>query len=924
MSSVVSASSWTPHAQSVVELAKLLKDCMSPNHDERTNAMESLKSFELQPEFFNYLCYILIEGETDQTLIAQFPMQELSNYRATAGMLLKNTLLDPQSILKHNIEYVKSNIIHGLYNSSNSLVGNVTGIVITALFSTYYRQHREDSTGLQLLSQLLELVAKGNLDAIKALSKIVEDNATFFQLDWKNIDGSELKPIEILIQHFFAFMDSPELDSNIRGESIKCINFIIKLQNQFFIVKLDEYLGKLFNLAQNDENELVRAQICVSFTGLLEIRPDKLLEHLSGIIQFMLHIIGTAQSEQLSIEACEFLHGFVTNMYIPKHVLQPYVPELVPVLLTKMVYDEESIMVFEAHNEDDAFLEDKDEDIRPMAPRIVKKKDTNKNSSSGDGDNEDNADSDEDEDEDGGEVDSGWSLRKCSAATLDSMTNVLPRDVIEIAFPFLSEHLTSDKWFVREATVLALGAMAEGGMKYFNDRLPALIPFLVEQLKDQWAPVRKIVCWTLSRFSPWILQDHTEFLIPVLEPIITTSLDKKKDVQEAAISSVAVFIENCDAELIETLLYNDLLQSFDKCFQFYKKKNLIILYDAVGRFAEKVELDDQGMQIILPHLIDKWSSLPDNDKELWPLLECLSCVASSLGERFSPMAPEVYGRAYRILVHCVEMEKKSQTNPSLVVPEKDFTITSIDLIDGIVQGLGEKSQNLLFPQGDSTILRIMLECLQDPVHEVRQSVFALLGDIVTYFDSQLLTGSLSQFLKFIATEILHNDDFEGLASLINAIWCLGIISERVDLAEYIIDLSNILLDLFTTTLQDIDMAVLENLAITIGRMGITHPEVFCNGKFAQDSIWGRWCDLMNTVESIEEKSGAYLGFLKIISMSTNQISNNTLQKIVGGLSENVDTSVFAQDVLGFLVAHQQQLQSIQLSDHEMQFLQGFN
>lgn len=89
-------------------------------------------------------------------------------------------------------------------------------------------------------------------------------------------------------------------------------------------------------------------------------------------------------------------------------------------------------------------------------------------------------------------------------------------------------------------------------------------------------------------------------------------MDRKKDVQEAAISSVAVFIENCDAELVETLLYNDLLNSFNKCFEFYKKKNLIILYDAVGRFAEKCELDDHAMQVLLPHLISKWSSNRDS------------------------------------------------------------------------------------------------------------------------------------------------------------------------------------------------------------------------------------------------------------------------------------------------------------------------
>ncbi|SMN22923.1 similar to Saccharomyces cerevisiae YBR017C KAP104 Transportin or cytosolic karyopherin beta 2 [Maudiozyma saulgeensis] len=910
---------WIAEASSLVELATLLGNCMSPEHDVRNNAMDSLKVFESQPEFFNYLCYILIEGETDTTLLQRFSQVDLANCRATAGMLLKNSLMDPSNIATKNIEYVKSNIVKGLENGSNALVGNVTGIVVTALFSSYYRQHRDDPTGWNMLTQLLELSARGSVDAAKALSKVVEDNATLFQLDWTNNQTQSGQPIEILVIQFLLMIDAPQLPFQVRAECIKSINFIIKLQSQYFIVKIDEFLNKLFHLAQTESHEPITTQICISFTLLLETRPDKLIDHLAGIVQFMLHVIGNATNEQVAVEACEFLHTFVTGAHIPKHILQPFVGELAPVLLAKMVYDKDSITIFETHNEADALVEDKDEDIRPMAPRIVKK---GKNGTQADTSD----DEEEDDDDDGdGQVDSGWTLRKCSAATLDSMTNVLPRDVIEIAFPFLREHLTSEEWYVREATILALGAMAEGGMKYFNDQLPALIPFLVEQLKDTWAPVRKIVCWTLSRFSPWILQDHTEFLIPVLEPIVATLLDNKKDVQEAAISSVAVFIENCDTELIETLLYNDLLQSFDKCFTLYKKKNLIILYDAVGRFAEKVELDDKGMQIVLPHLISKWSALPDNDKELWPLLECLSCVASSLGERFAPMAPEVYSRAYRILCHCVESESKSHNDPTIVVPEKDFTITSLDLIDGIVQALGENAQPLLIPgQTDRTLLQIMLECLQDPVHEVRQSVFALLGDIVTFFDTQVLSGYLSQFLKFIGIEAMHNDDIEGIPSVVNAVWALGIISERIDLAQYIIDLSGILLDLFVTTLQDVDLAILENVAITIGRMGMTHPEVFNTGKFANDAVWTSWCNFVNPVDSIEEKSSAYLGFIKITALSsTVQMSNTTLHKIIEGLSRNVDTSVFTQEVVDFLMSRQQQLSQISFNDHELHFLQSF-
>lgn len=178
------SSGWRPDDVAVVQLATLLKSCMSPNHDERTVAMDSLQQFQHQPEFFNYLCYILIEGEASEVLKSNFNAADLQNNRATAGMLLKNSMLEKGGFGKgdHDLDYVKSNIVHGLYDN-NLLVSNVTGIVITTLFSTYYRQHREDETGINLLSQLLELVSNNNEASVKALSKIMEDSAQFFNLN---------------------------------------------------------------------------------------------------------------------------------------------------------------------------------------------------------------------------------------------------------------------------------------------------------------------------------------------------------------------------------------------------------------------------------------------------------------------------------------------------------------------------------------------------------------------------------------------------------------------------------------------------------------------------------------------------------------------------------------------------------------------
>ena len=45
--------------------------------------------------------------------------------------------------------------------------------------------------------------------------------------------------------------------------------------------------------------------------------------------------------------------------------------------------------------------------------------------------------------------------------------------------------------------------------------------------------------------------------------------------------------------------------------------------------SNKVSLQEY-IEILMPPLIAKWNSLKDDDKDLFPLLECLSSVATAL------------------------------------------------------------------------------------------------------------------------------------------------------------------------------------------------------------------------------------------------------------------------------------------------------
>lgn len=59
-------------------------------------------------------------------------------------------------------------------------------------------------------------------------------------------------------------------------------------------------------------------------------------------------------------------------------------------------------------------------------------------------------------------------------------------------------------------------------------------------------------------------------------------------------------------------------------------------------------------------------------------------------------------------------------------PDKEFMILALDLLSGLAEGLGSNVDQLV---AKSNILSLLFQCMQDPVFDVRQSSFALLGDL---------------------------------------------------------------------------------------------------------------------------------------------------------------------------------------------------
>ena len=370
---------------------------------------------------------------------------------------------------------------------------------------------------------------------------------------------------------------------------------------------------------------------------------DRLIPHIHNIIEYML--MRTQDSDEtIALEACEFWLS-LAEQPICKETLASHLSRLVPILMQRMRYSEVDIILLKGDVEEDDMIPDRDEDIKPIfhrAKNVVGKEANdqlkqNNNNSIGD---DDASFEDEYDDDDDDSAATDWNLRKCSAAALDVLASVFHDELLPIVLPILRETLFHQEWEMKEAAILALGAISEGCMQGMIPHLPQLVPYLITSLSERKALLRSITCWTLSRYSHWVVtQPHDKYLKPLMHDLLKRILDTSKKVQEAACSAFATLEEEACTELVPYLGF--ILSTLVFAFTKYQKKNLLILYDAIGTLADSVghHLNkEEYINMLMPPLIEKWNTLKDDDRGLFPLLEVcyrsqdLVCVGSRPSE----------------------------------------------------------------------------------------------------------------------------------------------------------------------------------------------------------------------------------------------------------------------------------------------------
>ncbi|KAI8835908.1 armadillo-type protein [Chytridium lagenaria] len=837
--------------ETLTRLADALSKFASVDGSVRAQVRQYLDAFAQDPNAFSmYLSFVLAKQEVDAPV----------DVREMAGILLKTNLSNSENRNRISLETWTFCARAALFTvqdpASDPRILKTASIVLPALVAYDPRQAKTVVEGLYGFSQQPHLIEP----TLKCFVNICEDIAD-------KLDDELILIIASICIANFEHDGSPRSPA-IRALAITAANHIafhksVVLRNHNV---LPTYVQGLYRRANDSEPEAGGNVL-----------------NLADVIPYMLICTGDSNHD-IALEACEFwLALFEQEDINYMELLEVHLEKLIQTLLQGMIYTDEEVE--ELGVDEDTNVADRPEDIQPRFHKAkshaFESTEEQQKKKDGQAEDEDVDDDDDDDEEDPGV--SSWTLRKCSAAALDIMATVFSEYILEHFLHRLKVLLeagsrTHDNWKELEC----------GCRDHIQSHLPHLVSFMVTNcLRHPHPLVRSITCWTLGRYSSWIVtgynpnpmnqnplkkEDHlAQFFYPTLQNILALVIDTNKRVQQAGCSALAT-IEEVACELLVPSL-PAILEHIAHAFRIYQKKNLLILFDAVGTLADSVGLELNNPALIpwlMQPLIQKWDATPDDSRDIFPLFECLSSVAIALGPGFAQFSENVWKRCIQIIGHTLSAAQAYSQNPGgIEEPDMDFVIVSLDLLSGIAQGLKQDVAPLV-ANTQPPLMDIVHICMQVlvlkvliffflavPPHEVKQSAYALLGDLASAcFEN--VAPYLDRAMPHILQQIQRRD-----------------INDELSLGENIAPFSVAIMQSLVPILSEDDghdrsrkTTLIENAAITIGRLAFVHSAGVAPHL---EQFLMFWCKALRNIPDNLEKESAFLGLCRVAELNPSAV-----------------------------------------------------
>ncbi len=727
------------------------------------------------------------------------------------------------------------------------------------------------------------------LGSLQTLTKVLEDNAQKFEAG----SGAAFNKIVPCLIKLLTICG----EERVKVDCLKCcINMIHIIMPGSLVAQMNDFLGVLSSLATDPSGD-VRKHVCRAIVTLLSTKPEYLYDHMLPVSQFMLTATSDS-NEEVALEGCEFWLVFASldeTRCTPDMMdaVQSLLPQLLPVLVKSMVYSEEKRADLLEQNEMDAKQgEDRAQDVAPVFHKSKAK-----------GGGGDDGDSDDDDDDGNYDDDREWSLRTCAAASLDSLADGFPPEETLIhLLPILQECLSHDDPWVREAGILALGAIGQGCGHQMNEHMAQLHPYLMTQVTtpDTLPQVVCISCWTLGRYSEWAVEQTASGIQPALlgrmvEAISGRILDNHRKVQIASVSSLATIVENAGELLVPFL--EPLNRILVCALERHHTKSLLNTLEIFGNMAECIgPATGEGNLpcIYIPPLLAMWSAkakVNPMDKTLLPLMESLSYITTSIGMSVQPWALELFDNAMSTINAAIMILATIEYSDE----EADTIVCATDTLDGLVEGLGANFAELVMSstQFKDHFLTVLRTLVGYDVDGVRMSAFALMGDIARQCPALLQDG-----MGELIHEAICCIDPVYPSVCNNAVWALGEVFLRCagnptplqPFAQEVVQKLIVLITGQSYSGDDDDdeggMAIsglVENASTTMGRLALVNPNFVAPDV---PRFLNAWFDGCSKIGDQTERRDAFEGVLCTIKANPESIrsaSTNIFETISGFL-----------------------------------------
>ncbi|XP_075435678.1 transportin-1 [Ascaphus truei] len=394
----------------------------------------------------------------------------------------------------------------------------------------------------------------------------------------------------------------------------------------------------------------------------------------------------------------------------------------------------------------------------------------------------------------------------------------------------LDDDDTISDWNIRKCSAAALDVLAN---VFRDDLLPHILPLLKELLfHPEWV-VKESGILVLGAIAEGCMQGMIPYLPELIPHLIQCLADKKALVRSITCWTLSryahwvvsqppdMYLKPLMTELLKRILDSNKRVQEAACRYFFK--TCVCVYVKYVCF----------------------------------LFQCLSSVATALQSGFLPYCEPVYQRCVNLVQKTLAQAMLHNAQPDQYEsPDKDFMIVALDLLSGLAEGLGGNIEQLV---ARSNILTLMYQCMQDKMPEVRQSSFALLGDL-TKACFQHVKSCIADFMPILGTNL--NPELISVCN--NATWAIGEISIQmgIEMQPYVPMVLHQLVEIINR--PNTPKTLLENTAITIGRLGYVCPQEVA--PMLQQFI-RPWCTSLRNIRDNEEKDSAFRGICTMISVN---------------------------------------------------------